>query len=304
MTFKPGTGITGSHLNVNAVVPGLERRRTSTASRRRQGELPGLAGPRRRSRSRSRRRLPEPGGQRAAPRRRRGRVGPDRLGARRQPARRRRRVTTLVRRPAETRRRGRVADRCAPLDPAVLEGARRRRRAQRRDRSAGSPGRRTYKNTLLWSRITPTRALARAVRELGSGAPGLRLGIRCRVLRLGAGRAAHREVAARRDLPRRSVRRVGERRPRRRRPAEGRAAAHRARRAPRGRAEAADAADRAAASAGPIGRGTQKWPWISLDDEVRAIRHVIDSDIAGPGQPRRTHARRPPTTSASRSRCA
>jgi uncharacterized protein (TIGR01777 family) len=33
---------------------------------------------------------------------------------------------------------------------------------------------------------------------------------------------------------------------------------------------------------GPIGRGTQVWPWISLDDEVRAIRHVIDSDIDGP----------------------
>ena len=33
---------------------------------------------------------------------------------------------------------------------------------------------------------------------------------------------------------------------------------------------------------GPIGRGTQVWPWISLDDEVRAIRHVIDSRIAGP----------------------
>ena len=28
-----------------------------------------------------------------------------------------------------------------------------------------------YKNTLLWSRITPTRALARAVRELGADAP-------------------------------------------------------------------------------------------------------------------------------------
>ena len=25
VTFKPGTGITGSHLNVNAVVPGLDR---------------------------------------------------------------------------------------------------------------------------------------------------------------------------------------------------------------------------------------------------------------------------------------
>lgn len=34
--------------------------------------------------------------------------------------------------------------------------------------------------------------------------------------------------------------------------------------------------------AGPVGPGTQIWPWISLDDEVRAIRHVIDADLDGP----------------------
>ncbi len=33
---------------------------------------------------------------------------------------------------------------------------------------------------------------------------------------------------------------------------------------------------------GPLGRGTQFWPWISLDDEVRAIRHILDKKIAGP----------------------
>ena len=33
---------------------------------------------------------------------------------------------------------------------------------------------------------------------------------------------------------------------------------------------------------GPLGLGTQVWPWISLDDEVRAIRHVIDGDLEGP----------------------
>lgn len=33
---------------------------------------------------------------------------------------------------------------------------------------------------------------------------------------------------------------------------------------------------------GPLGRGTQIWPWISLDDEVAAIRHVLDQKIAGP----------------------
>lgn len=33
---------------------------------------------------------------------------------------------------------------------------------------------------------------------------------------------------------------------------------------------------------GPLGSGRQVWPWISLEDEVRAIRHVIDSDLDGP----------------------
>lgn len=33
---------------------------------------------------------------------------------------------------------------------------------------------------------------------------------------------------------------------------------------------------------GPLGRGTQIWPWVSLQDEVRAIVHIIDSQIAGP----------------------
>jgi uncharacterized protein (TIGR01777 family) len=33
---------------------------------------------------------------------------------------------------------------------------------------------------------------------------------------------------------------------------------------------------------GPLGSGRQVWPWISLDDEVRAIRYVIDSDLHGP----------------------
>lgn len=33
---------------------------------------------------------------------------------------------------------------------------------------------------------------------------------------------------------------------------------------------------------GPLGGGRQHWPWISLEDEVRAIRRVIDADLAGP----------------------
>lgn len=33
---------------------------------------------------------------------------------------------------------------------------------------------------------------------------------------------------------------------------------------------------------GPLGGGAQAWPWISLADEVRAIRHVIDRGLTGP----------------------
>lgn len=33
---------------------------------------------------------------------------------------------------------------------------------------------------------------------------------------------------------------------------------------------------------GRLGRGDQMWPWVSLDDEVRAILHIIDHELAGP----------------------
>ena len=80
------------------------------------------------------------------------------------------RVTTLVRRPAEAIDEVQWLTDAAPLDPAVLDGA---------DAVVGLngatigrfPWTRGYKSTLLWSRITPTRAIARAVRELGQGAP-------------------------------------------------------------------------------------------------------------------------------------
>lgn len=34
--------------------------------------------------------------------------------------------------------------------------------------------------------------------------------------------------------------------------------------------------------AGPVGRGDQWWSWISLDDHVRAVLHVLDHRITGP----------------------
>lgn len=33
---------------------------------------------------------------------------------------------------------------------------------------------------------------------------------------------------------------------------------------------------------GPLGDGRQVWPWISLEDEVRGIRHVIEHGLVGP----------------------
>jgi uncharacterized protein len=33
---------------------------------------------------------------------------------------------------------------------------------------------------------------------------------------------------------------------------------------------------------GPIGDGRMWWPWITLVDEVRAIEHLLDSDVRGP----------------------
>jgi hypothetical protein len=33
---------------------------------------------------------------------------------------------------------------------------------------------------------------------------------------------------------------------------------------------------------GRIGSGRQYWPWISLDDEVGAIRHLLTADVSGP----------------------
>ena len=189
-------------------------------------------------------------------------------------------VTTLVRRPAEAADEVEWLTTAEPLDPEVLAGA---------DAVVGLNGASigrfpwtgTYKNTLLWSRIAPTRALARAVRELGPDAPHFVSGS-------AVGYYGSRPGA-----------RLSED-------------------APRGDSFLADlcgewesaafgAGDAAAVTvvrtapivhtrgvlnplllltrlgvAGPIGRGTQVWPWISLDDEVRALRHVIDARLTGP----------------------
>lgn len=189
-------------------------------------------------------------------------------------------VTTLVRRPPQAAHEVEWLTDPHPLDPAVLEGA---------DAVVGLngasigrfPWTTTYKSTLLWSRITPTRALARAVRQLGADAPafisasavgyyGTAPGVRLaedgprgetfladlcgewETAALAAGDQAR--VALLRTAP--IVHRDGVLKPLIQLTKWG--------------------------AGGPIGRGTQAWPWISLVDHVRAIRHVIDAGLTGP----------------------
>jgi uncharacterized protein len=187
-------------------------------------------------------------------------------------------VTTLVRRAPESPDEVEWLTDAAPLDPAVLDGA---------DAVVGLngasigrfPWTSRYKSTLLWSRLTPTRALARAVRALGAdaplfvsasavgyygSAPGERLteaSARGRSFLADlceewedAARSAGERVALLRTAP--VVHRDGVLKP-------------------------LMLLTRLGLS-GPIGTGRQVWPWISLDDEVRAIRHVLDTGATGP----------------------
>ncbi|MFS0866839.1 TIGR01777 family oxidoreductase [Microbacterium sp. 179-B 1A2 NHS] len=165
------------------------------------------------------------------------------------------------------------------LDPAVLAGA--TAVVNLNGASIGRfPWTSRYRHELIWSRIHPTQTLARALRELGADAPlfvsssavgyyppdepgrafdedGPRgdafLSDLCGEWE-GAARTAGDAVALLRTAP--IVHREGVLKP-------------------------LMLLTRAGLS-GPIGRGTQTWPYISLDDEIRAIRHVIDERITGP----------------------
>lgn len=190
------------------------------------------------------------------------------------------RVRTLVRRPAQNADEVPWLQDAAPLDPAVLEGA-----DAVVSLSGASVGRfpwtRSYKSTLLWSRLTPTRTLSRALRALGAGAPAF-----VSASAVGYYGSAHGvrqdETSGPGDgfLSRLTVdwehaaREAGD---------EARVTLLRT--APvvheQGVLKPLLLLTRLGLS-GPIGRGTQVWPWISLDDEVGAIRHILAEQITGP----------------------
>lgn len=189
-------------------------------------------------------------------------------------------VTRLVRREASAPDEVSWDPQRSRLDPRVLEGA--RAVVGLNGASIGRfPWTRRYKHDLVWSRLAPTQAIAAAVRALGTDAPAFVSGSAVGYYPSAPGRPLT-EDAARGDTFLADL--CG----------EWEAAAHAAdtharvatlRTAPVVHAEGVlkplMLLTRMGLS-GPIGRGTQAWPWISLTDEVRAIRHVIDGDLEGP----------------------
>lgn len=189
-------------------------------------------------------------------------------------------VARLVRHPPRSR--AEIAWRPGerPLDPAVLEGA-----AAVVNLNGASIGRlpwtRGYRTMLLESRVQPTRTLATAIRELGSAAPAF--------------------------ISASAVGFYGDRPGERLTEASGPGETFLARLSAAWEQEARRAGDAAPVAllrtapllhplgvlkplmlltrlgvSGPLGGGAQVWPWISLEDEVRAIRHVIDRELIGP----------------------
>lgn len=189
-------------------------------------------------------------------------------------------VTSLVRHAPSGPHEVQWLENAAPLDPEVLAGA--QAVVCLNGATIGRfPWTRSYKSTLLWSRITPTRTLATAIRALGDDAPAL-------VNASATGYYGSQPGAVLTEESRRGEGFLadicGEWE------STALAAGPRARVAllrtapvvhERGVLKPLLLLTKLGIS-GPIGRGTQVWPWITLDDEVRAIRHVIDSDIDGP----------------------
>ncbi|MBB3156527.1 hypothetical protein FHS07_000211 [Microbacterium proteolyticum] len=189
-------------------------------------------------------------------------------------------VTSLVRHAPRSPDEVQWLQDATPLDPDVIAGA--DAVVCLNGASIGRfPWTPSYKSTLLWSRITPTRTLAAAVRALGEDAPALVNASATGFYGSQPGTVLT-ETSPRGDGFlvdicvdwEEAARGAGDR-----------ARVALLRTAPvvheRGVLKPLLLLTKLGVS-GPIGRGTQVWPWITLDDEVRAIRHVIDSDLTGP----------------------
>ncbi|QZY51973.1 TIGR01777 family oxidoreductase [Leucobacter tenebrionis] len=191
------------------------------------------------------------------------------------------RITHLVRRPpAGSHEVEWLTAAPAHLDPAVLDGA---------DAviclNGASIGRlpwtASYRRTLRESRLIPTRTLATALRELGTRAPAFLCASAVGYYGDRPGEALD-ETSSQGSTFLAELCGAWER--------EALAAGRHTRvvllrTAPLLHAEGVLKPMIALARlglSGPLGRGTQLWPWISLDDEVRAIRHLIGTDIEGP----------------------
>lgn len=166
------------------------------------------------------------------------------------------------------------------LDPDVIAGA--RAVVCLNGVSLGHvPWTKRYKHDILWSRVQPTQAIAAAVRALGDDAPvfvsGSAVGYYPSAPGVELDESSPRGESFLADVC-----------------GEWEAAARSA--GPRARVAMARTSPLVHAEgvleplllltrlgvSGRLGRGTQVWPWLSLEDEVRGIRHIIDHDIDGP----------------------
>mgnify|MGYP003520118676 FL=1 len=189
-------------------------------------------------------------------------------------------VRTLVRHPAVDATESTWDPGSTLLDPDVLAGA--DAVINLNGASIGKiPWTRRYKSTLLWSRLAPTRTLATALRALGADAPAFVSASAVGFYGSAPG-AVLDEAAAKGQGFLADVCSDWEEAARR---AEDVTRVALVRTAPvvdKGGVLAPLITLTRMGVAGPLGSGTQVWPWISLIDEVRAIRHVIDQRISGP----------------------
>ena len=189
-------------------------------------------------------------------------------------------VRTLVRHPAVDATESTWDPGSTLLDPDVLAGA--DAVINLNGASIGKiPWTRRYKSTLLWSRLAPTRTLATALRALGADAPAFVSASAVGFYGSAPG-AVLDETAAKGQGFLADVCSDWEEAARR---AEDVTRVALVRTAPvvdQGGVLAPLTTLTRMGVAGPLGSGTQVWPWISLIDEVRAIRHVIDQRISGP----------------------